>query len=80
MAAHRKRSDCGQTPLGRHSAQCLFLFGHQADQEDPGLITVALLDHGVEQALAISIALNNRLPFVAAKHHMANRPVECDAS
>jgi hypothetical protein len=78
MAAHRERSDCELTPLGRHSAQGLV--GHQADQKDPGLITVARLGHGVEQALAISVALQIRVPFVAAKRCMANRPVECDAS
>jgi hypothetical protein len=55
------------------------LVGHQADQKVPGLITVARLGHGVEQALAISIALNNRLPFVAVKRRMANRPAERDA-
>jgi hypothetical protein len=44
------------------------------------LIKVARLGHGIEQALAISVALKNRLPFVATECHMVNRPVECDAS
>jgi hypothetical protein len=56
------------------------MVGHQADQNDPGLIQVASLGHGIEQALAIGVALKNRLPFVATECHMANHPVECDAS
>ena len=55
MAAHRERSDYELMPPGRDSARCLV--GHQTDQKDPGLITVARLGHGVEHALAISVAL-----------------------